>query len=259
MAPTPWTFLAAALAGLCGGTLSGLFGVGGGIVLVPLLGLLLGLNQHQAQGMTLAVMLFPNSLPAVFHYRKQGVPILWLRVFRLMVGFLGGVWFGALAANQVPERGLRLGFVAFLVYVAWRTYRGAGHSTVETGVAEAWRSPATFAIGLIGGLASGLLGIGGAILMIPLMSLWLGLAQHEAQLASLVMLLPPLGLPAVWEYARHQGGLPWGIVLGVILGFVAGAAFGARVATRMGGPALKRAFAGVALLMALLLLLRSRA
>ena len=59
--------------GLCGGLLSGLFGIGGGIVMVPLLGLVLGLDQHRAQGATLAAMLLPTSLPAVLEYRRRGI------------------------------------------------------------------------------------------------------------------------------------------------------------------------------------------
>ena len=59
------------LAGAVAGLLSGIFGIGGGIVLVPALGLLLALPQHQAQGVTLAVLLLPVGLPAVVAYHRR--------------------------------------------------------------------------------------------------------------------------------------------------------------------------------------------
>lgn len=251
-----WTPLfLALLAGLSGGLLSGLFGVGGGIVLVPLLGLLLGVGQRVAQGLSLAVLLLPNGLPAVLHYRKAGIAIRWGIVVRLMVGFLGGVWLGAFGANRVPERGLRYTFIAVLLLLALRSFRGAGKAGA-TGEFEARNLNLALLIGLLGGLASGLLGIGGAVLMIPLMGLWLGLSQHEAQLASLVMMLPPIGLPAVLEYARNGEGLPWRLLAAVALGFLGGTALGARVATRLSGTRLKQIFGGVLVLMALLLAFR---
>jgi uncharacterized membrane protein YfcA len=82
------------------------------------------------------------------------------------------------------------------------------------------------------------------------------MTQHEAQLASLMMLLPPIGLPGVYVYAQAQGGLPWLVILGVAIGFAAGALGGARVATRTRGVKLKQIYAGVVLLMALLVALR---
>jgi uncharacterized membrane protein YfcA len=93
------------------------------------------------------------------------------------------------------------------------------------------------------GLASGLLGIGGGILMVPLLSSVLGLSQHEAQGTSLATMLPPIGLPGVLVYARAQGGLPWGIMALVALGFAAGALLGARLVSRVEDRSLGRLFA----------------
>src|SRR5512145_2630559 len=122
--PTPPTFqfFAGMAAGLGGGVLSGLFGVGGGIVLIPLLAVLLGLNQHQAQGVTLAAMLLPNGLPAVLHFRSRGIPIHWRLVGALILAFLPGVWLGARIANRIPDGPLRVGFVCFLLLLALRTF-----------------------------------------------------------------------------------------------------------------------------------------
>jgi uncharacterized protein len=255
--PSLWTCLEGIGTGMTGGLLSGLFGIGGGIVLIPLLGLLLGLNQHQAQGMSLAVMLLPNSLPAVIHYRREGIPLHLRLVLVMMAGFLGGIVAGARVATFIPDGPLRLGFAGFLALVALRILLKRGAPTAPAHSPLGWRRVALpgLLIGAVGGLSSGLLGIGGGVVMIPLMAWLLDLSQHEAQLASLTLLLPPLGLPGVWVYVRHQGSLPW-VVLGcVALGFLLGAHLGARAATRLRGPRLQQAFAclllGVALFLAL--------
>lgn len=240
-----WTGAGSLAAGLCGGVLSGLFGIGGGIVLVPLLGLLLGLGQHQAQGITLAAMLLPNGLPAVLHLRKQGVVIPWRLVFFLTGAFLPSVWAGARLATAIPEAPLRMGFGLLLAFMAVRMAfqkprppREAGHRP-EPG-RLVWAGIAT---GAAGGLASGLLGIGGGLVIIPMLVWLLHMTQHEAQAACLAFMLAPIGLPGVFVYARHQGGLPWLILAGVALGFLAGAYLGARLASRLRGLWLRRAFA----------------
>jgi uncharacterized membrane protein YfcA len=71
-----------------------------------------------------------------------------------------------------------------------------------------------------------------------------------------MMLLPPIGLPGVYIYARAQGGLPWAIIGGVALGFAVGALGGARIATRVHGTKLKQIYATIVLLMACLVAFR---
>ncbi|MFN7959458.1 MAG: sulfite exporter TauE/SafE family protein [Holophagaceae bacterium] len=245
--------------GLCGGFLSGLFGVGGGIVMVPLLAWTLHLDQHRAQGATLAAMLLPTGLPAVLQYRRRGIATSLRLVGVLILAFLFGVYGGALVANRIPSALLKWIYTLFLVALAMRTWLRHEPPAVDRGaepfdLAGLWTwGPA---IGLLGGIWSGLTGLGGAVVMIPLLASRFRMSQHEAQLTSLVMLLPPIGLPGVFVYARAQGGLPWAAILGVAVGFAGGALGGARVATRMHGAYLKQAFAAIVLLMALLVALR---
>jgi uncharacterized membrane protein YfcA len=259
MAGAAFEALGGAAAGAAGGVLSGLFGIGGGLVLIPLLGLLLRLPQHQAQGTALAAMLLPNGLPAVLLLRRRGVVIRWALVAALVAGFLPGVWLGARVANLLPEPPLRFLFASLLALLALRTLLQkpeAPGKHLETGAGAGTVGLPGMLIGLVGGVASGLLGIGGAILMIPLMVAWLRLPQHEAQAASLAMMLPPIGLPGVWVYARSGTGLPWWALGGVAAGFLAGAYGGARIATRTGGARLRQGFGVLMLGMALLLFMK---
>lgn len=249
------SLLAGLLAGAGGGVLSGLFGIGGGIVLIPLLRALLGLNQHQAQGITLAALLLPNTLPAVWQFRRRGVPLHWPLVGAMIVAFLPGVWLGARFANALPDGPLRLIFVGFLCLLALRSFL----QKKEEDPLNAARPDPPWApgllIGLIGGVCGGLFGIGGGVVMIPLLTLGLKLSQHEAQLTSIAVLLPPVGLPGVLVYARSQP-LPWVLLAGVALGFQIGAFFGARLATRLPGARLQRLFALLLVFLAGLLMVR---
>jgi hypothetical protein len=245
--------------GLCGGLLSGLFGIGGGIVMVPLLGLILGLDQHRAQGATLAAMLLPTGLPAVIQYRRRGITSSLPLVGVLVLAFLVGITGGSLVANLLPSDALRWGYASFLVFLAIRTFLRDEAPRMDRGAAPfdltglwTWGLP----IGLLAGVVSGLTGLGGAVVVIPLLASKFRMTQHEAQLTSLMMLLPPIGLPGVYIYAKAQGGLPWVIIGAVAVGFALGGFIGARMATRTHGTRLKQVYAGFVLLMALLVVLR---
>jgi uncharacterized membrane protein YfcA len=175
-------------------------------------------------------------------------------------GFLPGVWGGARIATFIPEPGLRLGFACVLALLSAHTLlqRRTAREIPASLAPLSFRRSALpgLVIGMAGGLSSGLLGIGGAILMIPLMVWMLHIPQHEAQATSLVLMLAPIGLPGVWVYARHGGGLPWMVLAGVALGFLGGAYAGARIAVRTRGPRLRTVFALFMAAMAAMLFLK---
>lgn len=102
-------------------------------------------------------------------------------------------------------------------------------------------------IGVVGGVFSGLFGIGGGIVMVPMLVL-AGLSQREASGTSLAALLMPVAILGVLEYAkRHEIRVPYAV--GMALGLLGGAYFGARLAGRLTTVALQRGF-GVVLLAA---------
>jgi uncharacterized membrane protein YfcA len=244
MAPLSTFDLGGLAAGLAGGLLSGMFGIGGGVVLVPLLGLLLGLQQQEAQGVTLAVLLLPVGLPAVLAYRKR-VAIRWWLVAALVTGFVASVGLGAQVASAMSDRPLRVLFAVLVVAAAAQMWRGQGARPPANRPGDA-ASPSNLNgiwIGAIGGFLAGLFGIGGGIVMVPLLVLVLRLEQHEAQAATLATMLPPVGLPGVLAYAHARGTLPWFLMGMVAVGFAAGALAGARIAVRTRSGPLTRAFA----------------
>ena len=106
--------------GLTAGTLSGLFGIGGGIILIPALVFLVGLSQHDAQGTTLAIMLLPIGLLAVMKYYQSGHVHFYIAAF-ICIGFLIGGLIGANMAVALPNLVLRKAFGVFLVIIALYT------------------------------------------------------------------------------------------------------------------------------------------
>jgi uncharacterized membrane protein YfcA len=96
-------------------------------------------------------------------------------------------------------------------------------------------------IGLIGGFASGLFGIGGGIVIVPALIYWAGFTQHKATGTSLAVLLPPIGLVAAIEYYRHGNvDVRAAIVLATMM--IVGSWVGAYAANRLPGPHLRLAF-----------------
>ena len=110
--------LVLALIGLAAGVCSGFFGIGGGIVLIPMLIGFLGFSQQEAQGTSLAVLVPPIGLLAAMEYYRRGfvqLPVVgWI-----VLGFVVGAWVAALVATQLPPAWLGRAFGLLLLYVGF--------------------------------------------------------------------------------------------------------------------------------------------
>ena len=111
------TILSLIIIGLLAGMLSGLVGVGGGIIMVPLLVLLVGFEQHEAQGTSLAVLLAPVTIIAVFNYYKQGY-INWKYAIVIGIFFIVGSYFGSKLAINLDQKMLKKIFSVVLIIMA---------------------------------------------------------------------------------------------------------------------------------------------
>lgn len=105
------------IVGLTAGVLSGLLGIGGGIIIIPALLFLFNLNQHQAQGTTLALMVPPIGLLAAWHYYRQGYVDVKIAAF-ICLGFFFGGLAGAKFATFINAPVLKKVFAIFLIAVA---------------------------------------------------------------------------------------------------------------------------------------------
>lgn len=107
------------LLGVFIGIISGLVGIGGGALLVPILVLFYGMTQHKAQGTSLGALLLPIGIFAFWRYYKSGNVDLRL-AFLIALGFALGGWIGGAWAQHLSDVALRRSFAALLIVIAIR-------------------------------------------------------------------------------------------------------------------------------------------
>lgn len=161
-----------ALAGAFAGLMSGLMGIGGGIVVVPALLFIFqhnpafpsNLTMHFAAGTSLAVMLFTSQSSIRAHYRQSGIQ--WDVYNRLWPGIIIGAITGGVLADQLPTRWLEILFGLFLLFVAFKMLSGM-QITRPQQFPRPWINNL---ISFLIGCKSGLLGVGGGTVIIPYLS-----------------------------------------------------------------------------------------
>ena len=246
-------FFGGVAVGLLGGFTSGLLGVspGGGLVVFSLL--LLGLEQHAAQGVSLVAQVFPTSLSGVRRYWRAGhrAPLIWLVL--LGGGFLIGGAAGAKAAVFASRAFLQWTFVLYLTGLGALVVARPPRRPAESGEAPAAppvSKAALAAVGAFAGFSSGFLGIGGGLAITVGLSAWLKIPQRLAQMVSLALLTAPLTIPAAWVYWREGRIVAWPILVGVVPGLVLGTDMGARLANRLNDKRLRLSLLAFIVLMA---------
>jgi uncharacterized membrane protein YfcA len=113
------TILILVIIGLMAGVFGGMFGVGGAIIMIPALVYFLGVDQHTAQGTSVAIMLPPIGLFAAYNYYKAGDVNIWYAVI-IALAFMVGGYFGSLIALRLPENLMKKIFGILLILVALR-------------------------------------------------------------------------------------------------------------------------------------------
>lgn len=102
-------------------------------------------------------------------------------------------------------------------------------------------------LGLVAGTLSGLIGIGGGIIIVPALVFLFGFTLHQAQGTTLALMVPPIGILAAWTYYKH-GFVDLSVTAYICVGFFIGGFFGAKIATALSNVVLEKIF-GVALLL----------
>lgn len=248
------------LSGAVAGFFAGLLGVGGGVIVVPVLGLLFaslgfpaGEVLHLALGTSLATILF-TSLSSLRAHHARGA-VLWPAMRGLTPGVLGGTLGGALLAARISSRALAIFFVGFMLFVAVQMLANLRPPPSR-------RLPGRLglaAVGMVIGTLSSLVAIGGGALTVPFL-IWCNVRPHTAIGTSAAVGLPiAVGgtLGYVWN-GWGQAGLPPGSLgfiylpaLGCLLATsVLCAPLGARLAHQLPVHILKRIFAGLIVLLA---------
>ncbi|WP_297069822.1 sulfite exporter TauE/SafE family protein [Thermococcus sp.] len=233
--------------GLAIGGTAGLFGVGGGFLIVPTL-TLMGLPVHQAIGTSLACITISSLSSAYTHLRKGAV---FFGVIAIKESFsVPSAVLGAYLAAMLPENILRGIFAFLLLYLAYslmRERRYAGQ--VEGGGVRYRRVPF---VGVIAGLTSGLLGISGGILNVPLFHTFIGLPMRYA-IGTSSLALFFTAFAATWAH-YHLGQVRVETALLLAPGLIIGAYLGAKTAHSVSPRGLKLGFAVLLVLVALKML-----
>jgi uncharacterized protein len=226
----------ALLVGFLTGMLSALFGIGGAIVSNPGLRVL-GAAPLVAVGTTLPSIL-PGAISGTLRYRREGL-IDWRLIAPAAAAGLLAVVGGSLLSHAVPGQGhlLLLAIAVLLAFTAWRTAlpaltRDPGSNPEPTVPRPApHRRPWVAAgIGLVAGLLSGLLGIGGGAIMVPAYTQLLSLPLKSAIATSLVC-VGIFGVPATITHGL-LGDVDWRLAILLIVGVVPGAQVGAAITIR---------------------------
>ncbi len=173
--------------GLAAGLLSGLFGVGGGTVIVPMLVLLLRFDQRLAAGTSLAAIV-PTATVGVISYAVHD-SVAWIPALILAAGAVVGAQIGTWLLARIPQNGLRWGFVAFLAVVIVMLFVVVPSRDAEL-VLTLGSIIGLVALGLFTGIMAGLLGVGGGVIVVPALMFLFGTSDLIAKGTSLLMMIP---------------------------------------------------------------------
>lgn len=252
-----------ALIGFIAGIASGMFGIGGGAIIVPALVILLGYSQVAANGTSLVALLLPVGIFACITYYRAGklIPRIALAC---AAGLVLGFWFGARIALGLDARLLEVLYGLFLLYNFWRSaaprqwiaeLRGQElpkkTNTTPIYPLEDYRVLLIcIVVGAVAGVMGGMFGIGGGVIIVVALDVLLKFDQKLATGTSLGALLLPVGLPAVLEYyAQGQLNIASGVPLALTL--VVGSIIGANVALGLSDKTIKRIYGIFLLLVAI--------
>lgn len=175
------------LVGMAAGILSGLFGIGGGVLLVPLLVMVLQFPQRLAAGTSVAAVL-PAAVVGGIGYAIQG-NVDWIAAVSLAVGMVIGAQLGAYLLARMPVGFLRWLFMVFLGVTAVSLWLIVPQRD-DVIPLSVWTVILLGATGLLTGVLSGLLGIGGGVVIVPILMFFFGASDLVAKGTSLLMVIP---------------------------------------------------------------------
>lgn len=208
----PRAYLSFVGIGLTAGLLSGLFGVGGGTVIVPLLVLLLGFGQRISAGTSLAAIV-PTASVGVISYAMSG-SVAWIPALILAAGAVVGAQIGSRLLPRVSQTALRWGFVAFLLVVIVSLFLVIPSRAAEFDLG--WLNGiALVAVGVVTGVIAGLIGVGGGVIVVPVLMLGFGTSDLVAKGTSLLMMIPTAVSGTIGNLRHHNVDLVAAALIGV--------------------------------------------
>lgn len=231
------------------GTLGGLFGIGGGLIAIPLLGVLFGLDQQIAQG-TALVMVVPNVMLALWRYHQRNKIELRHALPLASMGFCFA-WIGSIWAVGIDAETMRVGFVAFLIALSAYNLVRMFYANVSVSSQMNYSWPWLGVLGAASGTMGGLFGVGGAVVATPVLTSLFGTSQVVAQGLSLALALPSTGVTLVTYAVHHQ--VDWMIGVPLAIGGLLSISWGVKIAHTIPERLLRALFCGFLVLCAVML------
>ncbi len=247
-AVTSWKL---ALIGFAAGLLSGGFGIGGGIILVPLL-VAVGMGRHRAHATSLA-SIFPIAAAGAIVFALSGEVDIGLGVAVGLGGVVGSIG-GASLMNRMSTRSLSIFFGLVLLAAGIRMIVSSDPLPSSSGLDDLALAAVAFGIGLVSGFFAGVAGIGGGVVIVPATVMLLGFSQHQAQGTSLLAIILTSIAATIINRKNRRVSLTDAVTVG--FGGVAGSLLASRVALGIDGRILSVAFGVLAVLVALRTLYR---
>ncbi len=225
--------------GLAAGLFGGLVGLGGGVVMIPLMTGVLRLTQHQAHGTSLVALVFTGIAGALTYAIKGTVDVP--AAAALATTAIITARAGAHFAHSLPEWKLKRSFGGFLILVSLLMLVKPYLPHVA-GLDNGWPKIMILLLtGVFTGFLSGMMGVGGGTIMIPAMVLLAGFSQHLAQGSSLLAMVPA-GAVGAYTHAKLEN-VKSGLLAGLIPGILIGTYFGSTLALRLPEATLRVIFA----------------
>ena len=232
--------------GIVAGTLAGLLGIGGGLVVIPSLFMVLG-EMHLAMGTSLAAMVLTTLSSSVAHYKKRGID--WHAALIMTPGVLVGAIIGPIISNAIPNEHLRTIFGGFEIVVGIYLVIG---KQIGKRIRKLPSPPLLASSGLAIGTVASMLGIGGGVMTVPFLHHFaISMKRSVGTSAFISFLVMTTGASSFFFIGGDINGKA---LLCIALSAFVCAPFGAHLAHKLPGQTLKRFF-GIFLLIAGLLLL----
>ncbi len=240
--------LAGLAVGLTGGAFGGLIGLGGGVIMIPMMTGLLGFSQHAAHGSSLVAILF-TAISGGLGYARQGAVDL-VAAASVALSAMLMARLGAQMSHRIPGSRLKGFFGIFLVGVSLIlpvSRHLMAHVDAGASLPPAVVAVGGLAIGVVSGFLAGLMGVGGGTIVVPALVVGLGFPQHLAQGTSLIQMIPT-ALSGTWTHHR-LGHIRWDVAPWMGLGAIAGGWVGSFVAGMLTSTTLRNVFSVFVFLM----------
>lgn len=210
------------LIGFFTGIFSGLLGIGGGLILVPLILHFFKLMQRQAQALNMVVMVFTGITAAVAYAFNGAVD--YFAALTIAAGAIIPARWGVIYSHRLADWKLRRAFGYFLVAMSLLLIVKPYVTHMFTPMTGLNKSMVLLIIGIISGALSGIMGVGGGVIMIPAMVLLMGMSQVIAQGTCLLCIVPTSAIGAYmhWKLGNIRETLLLGLLSGILFGVFAG-------------------------------------